>query len=248
MKFEVRIALYTHFFAGQAIAQKVGICVCSCCQSRWIWGVWGSHYCHVMSYLSWVTVLIIVSKHLNWTIQYWKHSCVQSPYSSSIVFLLHALSHQWINSSNSMLSLACICILLCLCHFQLTWFRYPVYRFWRKNTAYFGPDTCGGVDLNRNFDAFWSGVCPSACMYTSNWSYIELLNLSTVLCCTTPCFKVYVPLGITYITCLYRYKGIFANGMYIGDGCVAMATCIQCACCRAHYKHALLSLLVTVQC
>ena len=35
-----------------------------------------------------------------------------------------------------------------------------------------------------------------------------------------------------YVTCLYRHKGIFANGMYIGDGYVAMATCIQCVCCH----------------
>jgi hypothetical protein len=40
--------------------------------------------------------------------------------------------------------------------YELTWFRYPIYRFWRKNLAYFGPDLCGGVDLNRNFRNFWT--------------------------------------------------------------------------------------------
>ena len=133
-----------------------------------------------------------------------------------------------------MLSLVCVCILRCLCLFQLTWFQYPVYRFWRKNTAFFGPHTCGGVDLNRNFDAFWTGVCPSACALQLELEH-KPINCHSALLYNTVlqslCAFRY------YVTCLYRHKGIFANGMYIGDGYVAMVTCIQCVCCHAHCMH-----------
>ena len=44
------------------------------------------------------------------------------------------------------------------CHSQATWFRYPTYRYWRKNLATLNGTQCLGVDLNRNFDANWNQV------------------------------------------------------------------------------------------
>ena len=43
-------------------------------------------------------------------------------------------------------------------HSQATWFRYPRYRYWRKNLATLKGTDCIGVDLNRNFDVDWNQV------------------------------------------------------------------------------------------
>lgn len=49
---------------------------------------------------------------------------------------------------------------------QATWFRYPTYRYWRKNLATLNGTNCIGVDLNRNFDIDWNQV------YTFLLSYL----------------------------------------------------------------------------
>ncbi|XP_065888806.1 carboxypeptidase B-like [Dysidea avara] len=52
--------------------------------------------------------------------------------------------------------------------YALTWFRYPQYRYWRKNLAEYNDTNCVGVDLNRNFDAHWneSGTSSNPCYAT----------------------------------------------------------------------------------
>ena len=81
------------------------------------------------------------------------------------------------------------------CHSQATWFRYPTFRYWRKNVAALNGTQCLGVDLNRNFDVNWSQV-------NSQLDYL-LCNKKCVMQCSVT-------------TALYRPKGFKIHFRFLG--------------------------------